>query len=224
MDNDPRLQAEVRRALEAITPPAPWLAARVAKGLGNRDGGLRMEVREPSPRWVSLVAAVLVAIFALATVVVVLASRALVPSGSVPASRGDRATIEYVDLVEAGDQGLNNAMGPPVCQGVRFDALGQADLEIAVAACRERIQNLYTATLKFEADLDRAHPPAQLAGKHAQLRADLARIESVHHRGLAYLDARDFAALAAMEPETAAIFADYNSDINAILATPRHRP
>lgn len=217
MDNDRQLRAEVRHALEAVTPPAPWLAARVVEGLRKREGGVGMEVNAASRRALSLAAVAVAALIVAALVVVLLASRALVPSSSVPAGVRDQATAQYVALVEADDRQVSNVMGPPVCQGY-YTGPGTG---YESPACRERTQNLDTAVRKFQADLERAHPPARLAGKHAQLRADLARLESVFRETMNDIDAKDYAAADAQTPELRAAFDSYNSDINGILSTPR---
>ena len=215
MDNDRQLRAEVRHALEAVTPAAPWLAARVVEGLRKREGGVGVEVNAASRRRLSLAAVAVAALIVAALVVVLLASRALVPSSSVPAGVREHATPQDIALVEADDRQVSNAMGMPVCQGTGpgtgYDS----------PACRERTQNLDTAVRKFQTDLERAHPPARLAGKHAQVLADLARLESVLQEELNHIDAKDYAAADAQTPELRAAFDSYNADINAILSTRR---
>lgn len=170
-----------------------------------------MRVYETSRRGLSLAAVAVASMIAAVLVVVLITSRAHGPSGSVPAGVGDQTTAEYVALVNADDQRIQNKPGPAVaCQG-SYDA----------PACLERIQYLDTVARKFQADLERAHPPARLAGKHTQLRADLARLESSLQESLKYLDAHDYAAMEAQAPEAEALWAAYNADILDILSTPR---
>jgi hypothetical protein len=213
VDNDRQLQAEVRHALEAVTPPAPWLAARVVVDLRKRrkrEGGVDMKVHEASWRGLSLAVVGVAAVIAAALVVVVLlVSRGLVPSSSVPAGVGDQATAQYVARVEADDQQFQTVLRPTPCNDFGYDS----------SACREKLQTAIAVLQKFQADT--AHPPARLAGRHALLRADIARLEAMYQRHLSYIDAKDFNALLAEGPELNANLNSYFSDINGILSTPR---
>ncbi len=209
MNNDRQLQAEVRHALEAVTPPAPWLAARVAESLRARKGGVGMKVHAASRGGLSLAVVAVALLIAAALVVVLLASRAHVPAGSVPAGAGDQATAQYVALVEADDQ-LIRPSGP-TCQGTNYES-----------GCLEKIAKQDAGLRKFQADMERAQPPARLAGKHAQLRADLARLDSVRQEAQKAIDAKDYAAAdAVVQTSMRDATNSVESDVNEILSIPR---
>lgn len=88
MDNERELRSEFRRALEVVTPPAPWLGTNVTRALGEiRDR--RGLPRRPS----SAVALVMVLILLIAGTAIFIALHSPAPARSVPAGT-DKATFE----------------------------------------------------------------------------------------------------------------------------------
>ncbi len=131
MDNDRELRSEVRRALDVVLPPAPWLEAAVrdrlsgiprAKGISDRRPPIVTRWPWADPR---LTAAVLVVVVAAAALgVFLVAHGALNPA--VPVGVGPpRGTISF---------GRINATGDEYIFTIRADGSGEKQL-LATASC-----------------------------------------------------------------------------------------
>jgi hypothetical protein len=203
--NDRHLQEQVRVALEAVTPPAPWLTARVIDDLRNREEGTDMKVQVESRRGLP-VALVVAALIAAAVVAALIASRALFPPTPAPVGVQDHATAQYVAMVEADDEQYRAAQRPTTCNEFGYDS----------PACRQKVQNAITAMEKFQADLERAHPPAGMASRHQLLKADVDRMVVMGKRHQGYIEAKNFAALFAEGAEFSAAIIKYTSDVTHI--------
>jgi hypothetical protein len=203
--SDRQLQEQVRVALEAVTPPAPWLTARVIDDLRKREEGIDMKVQVESRRGLPL-ALVVAALIAAALVAVLLAVRALVPPSPAPVGVQDQATAQYVAMVEADDEQYRAAQRPTTCNEFGYDS----------PDCRGKLVNAIAAMEKFQADLERAHPPAGMASRHALLKADVDRMVVMGKRHLGYIDAKNFAALFAEGAEFSAAITKYTSDVTRV--------
>jgi hypothetical protein len=203
--NDRHLQEQVRVALEAVTPPAPWLTARVIDDLRKREEGTDMKVQVESRRGLT-VALVVAALIAAALVAVLLAVRALVPPSPAPVGVQDHATAQYVAMVEADDEQYQAVQRPTTCNEFGYDS----------PACRDKLVNAIATMEKFQADLERAHPPAGLASRHALLKADVDRVVVIYKRHLGYIDAKNFAALFAEGAEFSDAITKYTFAVTLI--------
>jgi len=181
MDSDRQLRAEVVRALEAVAPPAPWLAASISAALRERRPRRRSRIvaaaRRPVRGLSTALAVALVLLIAAAAVgVFVLRS----PAPSVPAHRtstvaGYTAMVktDYARLVA-----LRQEHGD-FCRS--FDDGG----------CPATIGLYLALRQQWIDDLDRTPPPPQFAALHARLRAILVAGNSDFNQELAAFNARD---------------------------------
>lgn len=177
MDNERELRSEFRRALEVVTPPAPWLGTNVTRALG--------EIRDRRGRPSSAVALVMVLILLIAGTAIFIALHSPAPARSVPAGT-DKATVEYAALVQADGQGL---------QSLKDIYNGGECFIIDDTSCPAKILLARAEAQKFLVDLSRVQPPSRLAAQDTQLRAELCQaITDLDAMQNAY-DARDQQAL-----------------------------
>jgi hypothetical protein len=153
VDNERLLKVELRRALDDVLPPVPWLEAAVSQDLRKRRTGRSVDRnsgtqqrRGPSSRpAMQLVAGLLVVVVAATAVVTFLASRNHTPQNA-PAGR---VSIEaYQTMVERGDGEVILARGDTT--------------------------QLLTALQRWLDALNRSEPPPRFAVIDAQLRLHLA--------------------------------------------------
>jgi len=156
------LKSEFRRALEDVTPPAPWLRAAVNKELRNsRHRGWRpMHVG-------SLVAALLVVLLIAAVVVGVNAWRngALNPR-PLPAGEANAITVKAYQAMISGDDQQFLIANNFTCTS--FDD----------RSCLPNVALADAATLKWLEDLNRSEPPARFVALNALMRRHLALVLS----------------------------------------------
>lgn len=179
MDNERELRSEFRRALEVVTPPAPWLGTNVTRALG--------EIRDRRGRPSSAVALVMVLILLIAGTAIFIALHSPAPARSVPAGT-DKATFEYAAVVQAcaDGQGL---------QSLKDIYNGGDCFIIDDTSCPAKILLARAEAQKFLVDLSGVQPPSRLAAQDTQLRAELCQaITDLDAMQNAY-DARDQQAL-----------------------------
>ena len=163
MTDDRQLRAEVVRALEGVTPPAPWLAASVGAAVRERShkkGGRKMvsAVRLTGRGLTPVLAAALVVLVAAAAIGAVLWRSSLV--APVPAEPQGEPLKAYAQLLQDDWPKVQGAEAP-TCNS-------PADTDCPAVASR-----IIAACQAWVADLDATRPPAGLDRVHQRLRADL---------------------------------------------------
>jgi len=182
MISDRHLREEVVRALDAVTPPAPWLASAVAKSLGERSrpgrGKPTARSRFALPRRLSAAVAVALILLIAAAAASVLVLRAVAPP--VPAHPSS-TVAEYTAMVKT--------------DYARLLALRQQHGDFCRsfddAGCPATIGLYLALRQQWIDDLDRTQPPPQFAALHVRLRAILVAGNSDFNQELAAFNARD---------------------------------
>src|SRR3979411_1117102 len=111
MDNDSQLRADVVSALEAVTPPAPWLASTIGESLRARprQGGRKMAAAARfTPRGLAVAVAVAIVLLLGATAAGIFALRSLVHP--VPAHPGQGDVARHAAMLTR-DRDLPHAAG-----------------------------------------------------------------------------------------------------------------
>lgn len=164
MDSDRQLRAEVVRALDAVTPPAPWLGSTVRKSLRARSRpGTRMAAAARfTGRGLSVATAVALVLLIAATAVGILAIRSAGQLLPAHPRQGDVAA--YAEMLKRDRQDLESSAGGTASR--RCHTLALPDCPAALA--REAAQ--YQRWLN---DLGRTTPPTRFTTEHARMRANL---------------------------------------------------
>jgi hypothetical protein len=172
MDSDRQLRAQVVSALEAVTPPAPWLASTIRESLRphRRRRGKTMRILAPFPAH-RLSAAVAVALIVLlvGTAAGIFALRNSF-GHPVPAHRAESDAVRYAALLTRDKQHLDEASGRAVQVGA--DGTG-CDGGPGDSACPTRLGVVEGAYQAWLGDLDHTTPPARFSAEQARMRADL---------------------------------------------------
>src|SRR5436305_10377704 len=170
MDSDRQLHAQIVGALDAVTPPARWLASSVRGALSSRR-------RAAKPPWslrgltVAVAMGLIVLLGAGAIAVVVQRSQA----HPAPAHTGRADEVRYAALLTSDKQLLDEAAGREVRVGSIIFG-DECDGGYARAGCAARVSAQEGAYQRLLADLDRTTPPARFAAEHARMRAALQRL------------------------------------------------
>lgn len=201
MNSHGDLKSEFRRALEEVTPPAPWLVTQIREGLVERRSRRRVPA---GPRLAAVAVGALAVIIAVA---VVIASRSSAPPASIPSAER-QTTARYVALVDAGYLGLKSMQ--------HFEIL-HACITVDEVACPQEVSEAKAEANKFLDDLAGTKPPARLAGADMRLRTDLVGFVRALDAVQAAFDSRNQDALVAADQGTAAAGASVISDVFDIL-------
>ena len=163
MDSEQVLKVELRRALDEVLPPAPWLEAAVKEDLRKRrphdqvatrsDHGRRAWLRPP----MQLVAGALIIVVAAAAVATFIDLRYVTP-------RSEPAALDlaaYQAMVSSDFNQLSYSGSGIDCTTVQSNCLGPG-------------QQVLGAVRRFLDDLSRSKPPASLAVTNGLMRRHLA--------------------------------------------------
>jgi hypothetical protein len=197
MDNDQQLRAQVVSALEAVTPPAPWLEATIRGSLrANPRRGRRQIVAPTRFATRALLPALAIAVMLLlvATAVGIYAMRSF--QHPVPAHRADSDVVRYAALLKRDKLLVDDASGYTVQVGVPphggfafgTDRVGDGtgcDGGPPDSGCPVRLGRVETAYQLWLDDLDHTTPPARFAADHVRMRADLQALIEVFRVALA---------------------------------------
>jgi hypothetical protein len=172
MDNEYQLRAQVVSALEAVTPPAPWLASNVRESLTagpRREGRPVMAAAGFVVRGLTPALAVLLVVLLVATAVGIVAMRTA--QHPVPADHAQPDVVRYAALLTKDKQLLDEAADFKVFVGANSElgCLGGPPGQ----QCPARLSQVEGAYQRFLNDLDHTTPPARFAAEHARMLADL---------------------------------------------------
>jgi hypothetical protein len=173
MDSERQLRAEVVRALEAVTPPAPWLASAVGESVRARarGGGRKMVTAARfTARGIPIVVAVALVLLIGAAAVGIFALRSV--SRPVPAHPSPSAAVRYAQMLQRDHQLLNQAAGREVAIGVQSTSCDS----LAHTECPAYLTSVVGAYQRWLDDLDRTSPPAPFAAEHARMKADVTAV------------------------------------------------
>jgi len=185
LQNELRIRAEIREALEPVVSPAPWLTANIRTALGARATARRVSPwRVPPAAWPTTRAAVAILLLIALAVALFVGARALNPARSTPAGQVDPATKHYRSVVDADFA--------PVEKLVLYDMPRTCSATTA-ATCDEQLGKLKIAVQKFQDDLAGTKVPPALVGYHADLNKALGKLNSVVDAMGAGLDRKDYA-------------------------------
>lgn len=171
MDNDRQLRVEVVNALEAVTPPAPWLASTIGESLRSqpRRGGKRLVPAVAfSARGLSVAVAVALVLLLAATAAGIVALRSF--ARPVPAHHSQSDVVRYAALLTRDKQLLDEASGRTLQVGGDGN---QCDSGPSDSECPARLGKVEGAYQLWLDDLDHTTPPARFAAEQARMRADL---------------------------------------------------
>lgn len=185
MDSEQTLKIELRRALDEVLPPAPWLEAAVKEDLRKRRssgyvGSRSQPARRARPRPpMQLVAGLLILVVAAAAVAAFVELRYSTPR-SEPAALNLAAYQAVVSgdvnrLISANSSGID-------CTTVQANCLGPGKQVLA-------------ALQRFLDDLNRFQPPTRLAVTNSLMRHHLAAVIADFNGVLAAYIAKDQVAL-----------------------------
>ena len=176
MDSDRQLRTEVVSALEAVTPPAPWLASTIRDSLhaSPRRGGLRATVPAGfAARGLLPALAVALVLLLLGTVVGVFAMRSF--ARPVPAHHADSDVTRYAAFLTQEKQLLDEAAGRVVLIGADRDQCIYAGSpnQPAAVECVTHLSRLEGGYQRWLDDLGHTAPPARFAAEQARMQGDL---------------------------------------------------
>ena len=184
MDNERALKVELRRALDEVLPPAPWLEAAVkedlrrrrsrVRGVGSSTHGGRVWPQPP----MQLVAGALILLVAGAAVAAVLELRSFTP-------RSEPAAL---------DLGAYQAIVGGDVNRLIYSGSG-IDCTTVQANCGGPGRDVLAALQRFRDDLTRSQPPASMAVINSLLRRHLAEGIADFNGVLAAYAAKDQVAL-----------------------------
>jgi len=189
LQNELRIRAEIRAALEPVVSPAPWLTANIRTALGARVTPRRVRPwRVPPAAWPTTRAAVAILLLIALAVALFVGARALNPARFTPSGQVDPTTKHYRSVVDADFA--------PVEKLVLYD-MPRTCTATTAATCDEQLGKLKIAVQNFQDDLAGTTVPPALAGYHVDLSKALGKMNSVVDAMGAGLDRRDYAAYAA---------------------------
>jgi hypothetical protein len=170
VDRDHQLRADVVSALEAVAPPAPWLASTIVESLRahpRRGGRTMLAPAGFRPRGLLPALAVALVLLLLATAVGIFAVRSF--QHPVPAHRAESDVVRYAAALTRDKQRLDEAAGYTVLVGGNADG---CDV-FRDSGCADRLRLLQGGYQWFLDDLDHMTPPTRFAGEHARMQTDL---------------------------------------------------
>jgi len=189
LQNELRIRAEIREALEPVVVPAPWLTANIRTAMGARVSSRRvMAWGMPPVAWSTARAAVAFLLLIALAVALFMGARALSPARSTPAGQVDPTTKHYRSVVDADFA--------PVEKLVLYD-MPRTCTATTASTCDEQLGKLKIAVQKFQDDLAGTKVPPALVGYHADLNKALGKMNAVVDTMGAGLDRSDYAAYAA---------------------------
>lgn len=188
MDSERQLRAGLISALEAVTPPAPWLASTVRESLrmNPRRGGKRTRGASFTTRGLSAAVAVALVLLLGATAAGIFTFRSLVNPSSAHPGQGDVA--QYAALLTSDRQALNEAYGGELVVGDWMTSACGSLTDMECPAFLSRVEGSWQRMLY---DLDRTPPPTQFRAEHARLQADLRAFITALRLGVAAFNAGD---------------------------------
>jgi hypothetical protein len=183
MDSDRQLHAEVVSALEAVTPPAPWLASSIGESL--RAHPRRAGTRFTNHRLSVAIAGVLVPLLVV-TAGGLFAIRSLIHPVSAQPPRGDVA--RYVAMLTRDKLVLDEAYGGKVSVD---DWSTSACVSLANQECPAYLARVEGGWQRMQYDLDRTTPPDQFKAEHERMQANLRAFIAALGLGVAAFNAGD---------------------------------